>query len=106
MDYCKRLGYASNSTEESCIKSFHVFNGDHLIHIERPRVGKVPGILVDGAEKNVPFKNSWINIHEVNGKELLLSLLESHVDLRVSYDDMVYTVSFEMNIPFVISLKA
>nr|XP_014086275.2 hemocytin [Bactrocera oleae] len=93
MDYCKRLGYASNSTEESCIKSFHVFNGDHLIHIERPRVGKVPRILVDGAEKNVPFKNSWVNIREVNGKELLLSLLESHVDLRVSYDDMVYTLS-------------
>lgn len=105
MDYCKRLGYASNSTEESCIKSFHVFNGDHLIHIERPRVGKVPRILVDGAEKNVPFKNSWVNIREVNGKELLLSLLESHVDLRVSYDDMVYTVIFEMKCFLVLFIR-
>ncbi|XP_067647324.1 hemocytin isoform X2 [Eurosta solidaginis] len=93
MDYCNRLGYTSNSTEESCVEAFHIFNGDHLIHIERPKVGKVPKILVDGTEVKVSFKKSWINMREVNGKELLLSLLESHVELRVSYDDMVYTLS-------------
>lgn len=96
MDYCKRLGYASNTTDQSCIKSFHIFNGDHLVHIERPKFDKVPRIIVDGSEEKVPFKKSWINMREVHGKEMLLSLLESNVDLQVSYDDMVYTVSLDI----------
>ncbi|XP_034481426.1 hemocytin [Drosophila innubila] len=94
MDDCKKLGQASAIDGASCAKSLHVLNGDHVIHVQRVKhQPKALQVLVDGFEvKKMPYKDSWITLRQVEGKELVLSLPESHVELTASFEDLIFTL--------------
>lgn len=94
MDDCKRLGQATPVDNGSCAKSIHIINGDHVIHIKRiPQNSKSLQVLVDGFDiKQIPYRDSWISLRQVVGKELVLSLPESHVEMVVSFDNMIFSL--------------
>ncbi|KAH8270632.1 hypothetical protein KR018_012544 [Drosophila ironensis] len=90
MHDCKQLGQSTPIEGGSCPKSLHILNGDHVIHVQRvPRKEKSLQILVDGFNiKEIPYKDSWITLRQVIGKELVLNLLDSQVELSVSFEEM------------------
>ncbi|SPP76371.1 hemocytin [Drosophila guanche] len=94
MDDCKKLGQSSPVEGGSCAKSLHILNGDHVIHVQRvPQKPKSLQVLVDGFEvKRMPYKDSWISLRQVVGKELVLSLPESHVELTASFEDLIFSL--------------
>lgn len=94
MDDCKKLGHVSAIEGASCAKSLHVLNGDHVIHVQRvPHQPKKLQVLVDGFEvTKIPYKDSWITLHQVIGKELVLQLSESHVELKASFEDLIFSL--------------
>ncbi|XP_037934058.1 hemocytin isoform X2 [Teleopsis dalmanni] len=94
MDECKKVGITSLPEHTSCAKSLHVLNGDHVIHIQRvPNKPLVLQVFIDGFEiKKLPYKDSWINLREVNGKELVLTLPESHTELTAAMEDLVFSI--------------
>ncbi|XP_030375562.1 hemocytin [Scaptodrosophila lebanonensis] len=94
MEYCKKLWLRSADDLTSCASALHVLNGDHVIHIQRiPNKPKSFHVLVDGFEvKKFPHKDSWIALKEVVGKELILSLPESHLEITAAFDDSVFSL--------------
>jgi len=65
-----------------------------VIHVQRvPEKPKSLQVLVDGFEvKKIPYKDSWISLRQVVGKELVLSLPESHVELTASFEDLIFSL--------------
>lgn len=94
MDDCHKLGRTTAPEFSSCAKSLHILNGDHVIHIQRSSDNpKALKVFVDGFEvKKLPYKDAWINLREVVGKELILTLHESHVELKAAFDDLIFSI--------------
>ncbi|XP_037900754.1 hemocytin [Glossina fuscipes] len=94
MDDCHKLGRTTAPEFSSCAKSLHILNGDHVIHIQRSSDNpKALKVFVDGFEvKKLPYKDTWINLREVVGKELILTLHESHVELKAAFDDLIFSI--------------
>ncbi|ALC44456.1 Hml, partial [Drosophila busckii] len=95
MDDCKQLGLPNAIEGGTCAKTLHILNGDHLIHVQRPaKQLKALQLLVDGFEvKQLPYKDSWITARQVVGKELVITLPESHVELTAAFEDLTFTLS-------------
>uniref|UniRef100_A0A1I8NWB1 Hemocytin n=1 Tax=Stomoxys calcitrans TaxID=35570 RepID=A0A1I8NWB1_STOCA len=94
MEDCRKMGKLSAPEHSSCAKSLHILNGDHVIHIQRdPKKAKALQVLVDGfLVKKLPYKDTWINLKDVPGKELVLSLTEAHVELKASLEDLIFSL--------------
>lgn len=94
MDDCHKLGKLSAPDHSSCAKSLHILNGDHVIHIQRQADNpKALQTFVDGFEvKKMPYKDTWINLKEIPGKELILNLPEAHVELKAAFDDLIFSI--------------
>lgn len=94
MDDCKKLGKLSAPEHSSCAKSLHILNGDHVIHIQRD-ANNPKGLqtFVDGFQvKKLPYKDTWIGLKEIPGKELILNLPEAHVELKAAFDDLIFSI--------------
>uniref|UniRef100_A0A1I8MML0 Hemocytin n=2 Tax=Musca domestica TaxID=7370 RepID=A0A1I8MML0_MUSDO len=94
MDDCRKLGKLNAPEHSSCAKSLHILNGDHLIHIQRdPKKPKSLQVIVDGfMVKKLPYKDTWINLKDIPGKELVLSLTEAQVELKAAFDDLIFSI--------------
>lgn len=86
------LGKCSKlSKEESCAQSLHVLYGPHVVHLQKGNSSIVT--LLDGIAANaLPFKSSWINVEEDNGKGLLLNFVDSQVEISAMFDDLAFSI--------------
>lgn len=95
MDDCKNLGIGGKGSvgQSSCAKTLHILHDEHIIHIER--LGNdFTTIRIDGTETDkLPLKKDWIELKEIGGKELHLTLPKSSVEVTSSFDDMAFSVS-------------